>query len=67
MVKEKQEEHPDITQGSGEGITLENEMLGLRVCVISKQQGVKKLQQMAHDSLLFMMEKTPTRRPLGVD
>jgi len=49
-----------------EGISLENEMLGIKVSMVSKTTPINKLKCLAEDSMLFMMNKMPCKLPLGV-
>lgn len=53
-------------KGKHEVIILENDLLGVRVQMLSKSKSMNELRNLAHDSLKFMLDSTPTRIPLGV-
>lgn len=47
-------------------ICIESDLIGLRVLVHSRSSSVKKLQNLAHKSMIFLMTSLPCRIPLGV-
>jgi len=49
-----------------EGVIMENELLGIRIVATSRRKDLNEVQKIAHDSFMFMLNKTETKRPLGV-
>lgn len=54
-------------QRRAEVVALNSELLGLNVHLVSRVKSIEELQKMAHESMLFLMNKIPCRKPLGVE
>jgi hypothetical protein len=56
-----------IKSNKQELLSIENDLLGLKVAGISHSLTFQQLQNNIHDSLRFVMKEMPTRIPLGVN